>query len=420
MAEVAVGLFWFLVALIVGQALLVAGFVIALRRFRRPLLADVDCPPATVILCLRGTDPFLPACLDAIARQDYPHYRVRVVVDHRDDAAWGVVERTLQQNGARNFTIEELANRLETCSLKCSSIVQVARSLDAESQFIAQLDADTIPHATWLRELATALHDPQVGAATGNRWYMPDDSAMGALIRYYWNAAAVVQMFSYRIAWGGTLAVKTSVIREAQLIDKWSRAFCEDTMLFSQMKPFGYRLAFVPSLMMVNRETCHVPGFFSWVRRQLLTARLYHPGWPAVVGHGLITFFVPLVVLLMCAWSWWHADLTTLRWTLAATVVYQLSLLPMILPMEMAVRAIMRQRGENPRWLSAAKFVALLFALPATQVVYTAALISAMFVRVVDWRGIRYEIQPDRSLRLIRYQPYSSAQTSSEAPASSL
>ena len=93
-----------------------------------------------------------------------------------------------------------------------SKKTQSAKSADSQSN-LPLADADTIAHPTWLRELAGALADPTVGAATGNRWYMPDEISAAAMVRYLWNAAAIVQMYCYRIAWGGTLAVKTSVLR---------------------------------------------------------------------------------------------------------------------------------------------------------------------------------------------------------------
>ena len=87
------------------------------------------------------------------------------------------------------------------------------------------------------------------------------------------------------------------------LKERWGKAFCEDTMLFEVLRKQGLKVAFVPSLMMVNREACDVPGYSSWVRRQLLTARLYHPRWLAVAGHGLMTSLVQAaaVVLLVAA-----------------------------------------------------------------------------------------------------------------------
>ncbi len=59
---------------------------------------------------------------------------------------------------------------------------------------------------------------------------MPIASSWGALVRYLWNAAAIVQMYWYEIAWGGTLAVKRKAIEKAGLLERWRHAFCEDTM----------------------------------------------------------------------------------------------------------------------------------------------------------------------------------------------
>ncbi len=149
-----------------------------------------------------------------------------------------------------------------------------------------------MPHPSWLGELTAPLADEHIGAATGNRWYMPGAGSWGAMVRYLWNAAAMVQMYWYEIPWGGTLAVKRKVIDELGLLDRWRNAFCEDTMLFRQLGKRGLRVKFVPSLMMVNREDCGLGACLSWIRRQLLTARLYHPLWPLVLLHGLGTTLV--------------------------------------------------------------------------------------------------------------------------------
>src|SRR4029077_13226662 len=141
--------------------------------------------------------PFLTDCVDALLAQDYPFYDVRVIVDHLDDPAWRVVEEVVQRRGATNITTEALTSRRDTCSLKCSSVVQAISGLDESYKVVALLDADTIPHRTWLRELVAPLAAERVGAATGNRWYMPKEISWGSLVRYTWNSAAVVQMYFY-------------------------------------------------------------------------------------------------------------------------------------------------------------------------------------------------------------------------------
>jgi cellulose synthase/poly-beta-1,6-N-acetylglucosamine synthase-like glycosyltransferase len=174
------------------QAWLTFWFIAALLRFRRPLPTDDQCPKAAIVLCLRGRDPFLDKCLAALLQQDYPDYRLHVVIDRADDPARGAVDQAVQQWGSR-LDVQVLTERRATCSLKCSSLVQAVRGLDESVEVVALVDADSAPHATWLRELVAPLRSEQVGATTGNRWYMPQRAGWGAMFRYLWNAAAIVQ-----------------------------------------------------------------------------------------------------------------------------------------------------------------------------------------------------------------------------------
>ena len=408
MHQLAMLSFCLLMVLLLGQVPLVLAFLHVLHRWKSFRRDDAPCPKTAVVLCLRGTDPFLADCIRAILNQDYPAYELRVVVDSRDDPAWEVVERTVSELGAQNVRIAPLTERRETCSLKCSSVVQAVGELDESFEAVALVDADTVPHPTWLRDLVAPLADPEVGAATGNRWYMPSDGAWGSLIRYWWNAAAVVQMYCYRIAWGGTLAVKTDVFRQSDLLERWANAFCEDTMLKRQLAGLGLKVVFVPSLMMVNRESCDIAGYFGWGRRQLLTARLYHPLWPAVLVHGAVTFLAPVFALCLAVCAAISGNWAAAAWAAGGLVGYELVLIPLVLPSEAMVRRIVHARGEPAHWLSFITAMKAIVALPLTQLVYTAALISAQCLRTVEWRGVSYRINSPWRIRLIEYRPYAS------------
>ena len=100
-------------------------------------------------------------------------------------------------------------------------------------------------------------------------------SFAGSLVRYLWNAAAVVQMYWYGIGWGGSLAIRTSFLDEPDLLERLENAFGEDSTICRCAKEHGYRIAFAPSLMMVNRETCSVKGVFGFLERQMLSVRLH-------------------------------------------------------------------------------------------------------------------------------------------------
>jgi hypothetical protein len=63
-------------------------------------------------------------------------------------------------------------------------------------------------------------------------------------------------------------------------------------------------------------------------------------------------------------------------------------------------------RGERTAWLPPSAVLRVAAALLLTQVLYTGALVSALFARVVEWRGVRYRIDGPWRIRLIEYWPY--------------
>ncbi len=395
-----------------AQAALTIGYHFVLKRPRRPLIDDASAPKATVVLCLRGGDPFLKDCVAGLLNQDYPNYRVRFVIDSSQDQALPVVSAVLAQHAFERYEVMTLADPLPTCGLKCSSLAQAIAGLleqdvaQSPHDFVALLDADVIPHRTWLRELATGLQPSDVGAVTGNRWYMPDQISLGAMTRHIWNAAAIVQMYFYNIAWGGTLAIKLDSIRRAELLRWWTQALCEDTMTHSKLATIGQRLQFVPSLMMVNREDVSLSRLTPWISRQLLTTRLYHPHWNLVLFHGLSS-----AAQVLWGWGMCLFFLVQGNWLLGLVagvtmVVYQLALCWLLPWISSPVEAIVAARGESVTWRERLTFWDMVKAVVVTQWVYTWALVACLFTRRVQWRGILYQVDGKWQIGMLGYKPY--------------
>lgn len=407
-------LFGTLIASALIQFFLVARFVHCLRRKPQRLLVDASCPQATVVLCLRGGDPFLSSCIIGLLAQNYPNYEVRFLVDHADDPAMAILKKSLTDTTFNRYRIEVLASPLPTCSLKCSSLVQAINGVPASTEIIALLDADTIPHSTWLRELATALVPKNIGAATGNRWYMPTHCSQGSLTRYAWNAAAIVQMYWYDIAWGGTLAIKLDSIRRSGILERWRNAYCEDTMVRRQLSTIGEKVVFVPTLMMINREDCTVASFQSWVKRQLLAARLYHPFWFLVVGHGISSAAVILWGLFSCIGLLVQGDMVGAGCVFLALLAFHVCLTSMLAWMERAVCAIAKARGEDVSWPGKSNWLTIFWIAWLTQWVYTWALLGCLFLKKFNWRGVEYKVAGPWSIQMLGYQPYSDGKICSQ------
>lgn len=393
----------------IAQATYVLLFARGLARELRPLLEDSDCGKAAIIICLRGSDPFLEKCLVSLLEQDYPEFKVHIIVDHSTDPAWDHVYQATRDRG--NYKLHTLDSPLATCSLKCSSLLQVIETLDSEVEFIALADADTVPQQDWLRRLATELKPAQVGAVTGIRWYAPDDMNWGSLVRHVWNSAAIVQMYLYGIAWGGTLAIKLKSFRQLNFAEQWSKEFCEDTMIKSGLQAGGQQLVTCPGLVMPNRESCDLSGFFAFVQRQLLTTRLYHRAWWLVVFHGVsLGVFnlvaVSLLVLSLLQRNWGCLGLVALGLTIFHIANYGLL-------------AVIKQRvdlrlGNRKSDFTIPQLLRLVIAIPLTIFVHATAVAKTVSIREVTWRGIRYRIEPNSAIRLRNYQTMNETETQRE------
>ena len=392
---------WEIVGLILAQAALLLVYVRFLFNFRRPLLTDEECPRAAVILCVRGLDPFLAAALKGLFQQDYPDYEVYIVVDSVRDSAWPLVNTLAQQSNRGNIRVLTLTDRLSTSSRKIAGMLQALGKIDSSREIVALLDADTIPHATWLRELAAPLQNPRIGVASGNRWYMPASPTTGSLVRYLWNAAAVVQMYWYKIGWGGSLAMSMKFVRESNLTARLTYAFGEDSTICRCALDHGYKIAFSPSLVMVNRETCSVNGVNGFLERQLLTVRLHNPWWWAVVAHGVSTTVAPVLTVLLGAMAAVTGHWTAAAWMAAALAGYWAAMVAMVLPLEWCARRVVRARGESVTDFGLLGWLRAVLTIPLAQGVHFGALVRAFFARDHRWRGVKYRFYGDVPVEVV-------------------
>jgi len=387
------------------QAAPTVAFVRALRRDRPPLLADEDCPQAAILLSVRGDDPFLAQCVEGLLQQDYPRYTVRIVVDHVQDPAWEVIDRVVKRHPGSPVRVEPLAERFGTCTLKANSLLQAVEGLDASCEIFAIIDADVVPHRTWLRELVGPFRDPNVAAATGNRWYMPAKPTLASLVRYAWNAGAAVQMYWGRCTWGGGMAVRARLFRETDLRERWRHAIASDTALDAAVRQAGGQTAFVPAMMSVNRESCTMKGLWRFMQRQLLHSRLKGKDWPLILVHGIATIGALLAAAIVLVVAVARGQAVPAALAGGGLAVYGLAMFAMLGLLEAAVRKAVQGRDERTQWLGPGTLLKLLIAVPLAQIVYAAVLPTVGFLRDVTWRGVSYRIE-DRGVRLVRYEPY--------------
>ncbi len=375
--------------------------------FRREVgdVAKVDTSRRIcVILSLRGDDPFLTDCLTAIVNQDYPNYQLRIVVDSATDPAWQSITRSGVQS-LRHVTIETLRDPPPTCGLKNAALLQALGTLDENVFAIALLDADTVVHSSWLRELVGPLGHNNVAVTTGIRWYVPAHASVASLMRFVWNAAASTQMVSMQIPWGGSLAITRHALAVLDLPSHWVNGLSEDTMLTSLLAKHSLRQQFVPTLVMVNREGCTIADLSRWITRQLLVARLYHSSWAMTVVHAFLSALAPLSCLTAAVVFFARSDTASATTLVGGVALFQVAMYTiLVFGIWLVDRRLWQLRGQR-----AGLTWSIVLRLPAAmlliQFLYPITVIAAMRATTVDWRGIQYRIHPDGRVSHAGHRP---------------
>ncbi len=394
------------ILLVLIHSVLILNILRTFRNWQSTPLQDYDCPKTVICLNLRGLDPFLATALPALLNQDYPNYDVIIVVDHPDDPVYALAEEVIKASNKNNVKLGVLKNRKETCSLVNSSLIQTIQNNLNDYEVVAMIDADAMPHKTWLRELVAPLRNKKVGAVTGQRWYFPPRANMGDLIRYIWNIPAVLQMIYFQIPWGGSLAIRIDVLQKCNVLDYYEKALVQDVPLFDILKKQGYTIEFVPSVLMINRESVTLSSLVPWIQRQLLWAILYHSSWWKIVMHGILVTLVPFLLLSLIATSALLNQSFIAVLATSCLVGYGVITLCQLLLLEYLVGRIVKKRNECTKWLTPLKLIAFIPAMILTQLLYPKALLFALFSRNIEWRGIHYRIDAPLKVKMLNYEPY--------------
>ncbi|MEZ6132177.1 MAG: glycosyltransferase family 2 protein [Planctomycetaceae bacterium] len=360
------------------------------RRLRRPLsplIEDHEAPRVLVVLCLRGGDPFLSRSLKLLINQDYPEFLLRIVVDSAADNAHRYLREAFGETPPAHVEICIAEDHHPTCSYKMSAILHGTKSLPEGTALVAFMDGDTVPHSTWLRELATPIVRDGAGVSMGNRWYVPQTPSLGTMCRFLWNCSAVPVMTLLDIPWGGTMAVRADLIQDEECRRRIRHAYGEDTTIGQFAKDRGEQIAFPPTLLILNQEDISVRQFFTFDLRQLVAVRVSHRGWPLLATFGLTSTFVmsyPVWRIFGLNVAWWVDVLFVFGFLLTRWAGAGLGT---------AVRSVFATRGEKinvwsqPRSLQFAVLSGLLIAP-----LHFIAVLRAWTLRHISWRGVHYRI----------------------------
>jgi ceramide glucosyltransferase len=386
-------LFYFLAAVAIwfGIQSLFSGLRYAsyVRREIAKPLTDFT-PFVSVIAPSRGLDPGLEENVSALLKQEYPAFEILFVFDSDVDRALMSIanlQREHPQVNARTV----IAGPAVDSGQKVHNLSVASANVSPQCEVLVFVDTDARPGPNWLRELVAPLADPELGASSGYRWFVPLEGGFSSRLRSVWNASVASALGADRsknFCWGGSTAIRKSLFEKLQIRDRWRGSVSDDFTITRVLHGAKLPIHFTAQCLVASVGDCDFRELLEFTTRQIKITRVYAPHlWKPILLGGLlfaITFFGGIALLV---------------WRIASGRSYFV-LLSMLLFIFLlgAAKSFVRWRvvrdslGEYRRALDA-DLAAHIFLWPLTSLLYLYNAIVAGFSQRIEWRGIRYELK---------------------------
>jgi ceramide glucosyltransferase len=397
-------LFYLLAALLIYfSARSFRGGIDYLNYFKKELakLPSAYAPFATVIAPCKGLDGDLDENLTALIEQDYSKYEVIFVVDDKKDAAVNVIEKVSRRGaGPAKKTKLVIAPIATESGQKVENLREAVLHADARSEVFVFVDSDARPVKHWLRSLISSLADPDIGAATGYRWFISRDLTFSSELRNVWNASIASYLgpdASGNFCWGGSTAIRRETFEKLDIREKWRGTLSDDFTLARAIHDAKLPIHFVPNALTPTIENCTFREMVEFTTRQMKITRVYAPKlWlMSFLGSGLFCI-VMIYAFLIVALST-HNDIKVLAAVLTLILVGGLSIAKSWLTLK-AVRLVLTNHDADLRKQIVPQ---LTFWLISPFVLFYNCFAALMSRRLI-WRGIAYEVVSNTQTRIVR------------------
>jgi len=286
-------------------------------------------------------------------------------------------------------------------SQKCQNLIAGWAATSPRAEVVAMIDADAIPHRTWLRDLVRPLlagnefrHGRRVPVvSTGFRWYVPGKSLPG-LVRSAFSATAlsVVTDPARAFAWGGSLAMTRRDFTELGIAITWESALSDDLAVTRAVRAAGGRVQFIPDCIVPSFGDPTWRGLLEFVTRQLTMLRWGSPKlWGEILAFHLALVTTQLAAVALALGFGHVPGGEAGRWA---------ALLVLAAPSLAAMgRTAVRLRGLRQRPLARVagwdrgRHLHVALSPFIAWIVLGAALVAGLR-REVTWCGIRYLLRP--------------------------
>jgi len=376
------------------------------RRIQLPVHDRFEAyrPPVTLIVPFKGFDHDLKRGIRALLTLDYPHYRLVAVVESEDDPARVTLRETLAEfpvGPAVEIVVAGLApddtgQKVHNQLAAFEHLERQPRPL-ADADVVVFADSDAVPHARWLGQLVGPLVDEKNGVSTGYRWLIPQLRAQrprwGSVFASVINSAVAtfIGHGSLTQAWGGSMAMRAGLVREAGLADRLRGALSDDYQVTRLCREHGRRVHFVHHCLVPSGIDLTLRGLTEFGRRQYLITRVHDP----ILYAKALALTAGYLFAVLSAWIGGIAAASTGYPGVAACAALAL----VFVFTANLYRATLRRRAVSAafgptmahhlrRTLAVDRYCTTL-----VTAVNFVLLLSALSSRRLTWRGIDYELR---------------------------
>lgn len=391
---------WFFLPFVVVSYLCACLLVFLAIRYRARLRTTaIDSnpgysPKAAVIVPCKGLDLSFENNVLVLLEQDYPDYEVIFVTADRDDPAYSCLEQLVVRfpDRARLTTAGVASQR----SQKVHNQLAALQIADRSSEVYVFVDSDGRPDARFLKHLIAPLLDPQVGATTGYRWFVPIHRRLLEILVALWGAivASVQADPQFTQLWGGAMAIRRQLFETLNVTQVWSRASTDDDALTRILLREGVPIVFVPRCFVLSTVDYSVGQFMAWGTRQVLLMRVYLPQmWRQLFALTVFSALAPVAGLVLTI-----VALTTNPNILAVGLILAATGLGSVIATAIIARStesFLAALGQSVTPLAWWDFLAG----PVEALALLAQFIQSGLTRRLTWRDVTYELlAPDRTV----------------------
>lgn len=367
-------------------------------RFYRRYPSTSRFSVAVIVPCKGDGDPDFENNMRSIIQQDYDG-RAQFIfcVESEQDSAVPVLRALAQRFARVQLCVAGLAT---CCSQKTFNILQGMAQISSPGptasdppEIFVMADSDIQPHSTWLQEMVAPLQDPRISVATGfyRRVPLHPQFRWGSYLAGLFGAFIMTGMTNDRLKglWGGSLAVRKSVMDQYDLYERFATEIVDDIALMHALHQYGLERRYVPSCTLKSYCDMSVHDSIEWEVRQLQFTQIYtrwlhYLFYLVIIPYALYILAAPAVLLYGLLYEDWLAA--------GGSVGFWLGVLFNGLLMRLGVTV--NPAGVAPNDLKY-RLVPWLLLTPVACVLSAASLLKTYFrvkdgVLTMNWRNITY------------------------------